>query len=120
MKQNVLSEAVRRTVAMLAKVTIVTLALVFGMVLVGCDKGATGARALVGTWESDYGITWSFTGDKFTQSMYGVKQTVSYKIKGNAISTEYQGVEVEMEFEIDGDTLSIEVMGFVLEFKRVE
>jgi sugar lactone lactonase YvrE len=82
---------------------------------------AGGAKALVGTWEGDYGITWSFTGNKFTQSMMGVKQTVPYKVKGNSISTEYQGAETEIEFEIDGDTLTVDIMGMVsLKFKRVD
>jgi hypothetical protein len=95
----------------------------FGLVLAGCGGGGgtTGAKALVGTWEGDYGITWSFTENKFTQSMMGVKQTVPYKIKGNSISTEYQGVETEIEFEIDGDTLTVDIMGMIsLKFKRVD
>jgi hypothetical protein len=97
------------------------LALAFGLVLAGCmNKGAAGARGLAGTWEGPMGITWTFTGNKFTQEMYGIKTTVPYKIKGNSISTEYQGVEVEMEFKIDGDTLSIEVMGFPMEYERVK
>jgi hypothetical protein len=84
-------------------------------------SGAAGARALIGTWEGDYGITWSFTRNKFTQEMMGVKQTVPYKVKGNAISTEYQGAEVEIEFEIDGDTLTVDIMGITsLEFERVD
>jgi hypothetical protein len=87
---------------------------------IASTTGATGAKALIGTWEGDYGITWSFTGNKFTQDMMGVKQTVPYKVKGNAISTKYEGSEVEMEFEIDGDTLTVEVMGFDMEFERVK
>jgi hypothetical protein len=80
----------------------------------------SGAKALAGTWEGPMGLTWSFTGNKFTQEMYGIKTTVPYKIKGNSISTEYEGAEVEMEFEIDGDTLTIEVMGYPMEFERVK
>jgi hypothetical protein len=99
------------------------------VLLAGCsaNNGRTGAKALVGTWEAPGGtweglggITWSFTGNKFTQDMMGVKLTVPYKIKGNSIYTEYQGVETEMDFEIDGDTLRIEVMGFGMEFKKVK
>jgi hypothetical protein len=92
------------------------------VLLAGCsaNNGRTGAKALVGTWEGPRGITWSFTGNKFTQDMMGAKLTVPYKIKGNSISTEYQGVETEMGFEIDGDTLRIEVMGFGMEFKKVK
>jgi hypothetical protein len=102
--------------------TMLVCILSLGLALVNCDngKGATGAKALVGTWEGTFGLTWSFTGNKFTQSRGGVRQTVPYKIKGNSISTEYQGTEVEMDFEIDGDTLTIEVMGFVMEFDRVK
>jgi hypothetical protein len=84
------------------------------------SKSGSGAKALVGTWEGAGGITWSFTGNKFTQEMMGVKQTVSYKIKGNSISTKYQGAEVEMEFEIDEDILTVSVMGYDLEFERVK
>jgi hypothetical protein len=84
--------------------------------------GATGARALIGTWEAAHGgITWSFTENKFTQTMFGsIKQTVPYKVKGNSIFTEYAGAEVEIEFEIDGDTLTVDIMGMSLEFKRVD
>jgi hypothetical protein len=96
--------------------------LIIGVVAVGCvNKGATGSKALVGTWEGPYGFTWTFTGNKFTQSMGGLKQTVPYKVKGTSISTEYQGAEVEMEFEIDGDTLIVDIMGMMeLEFERVK
>jgi uncharacterized lipoprotein YehR (DUF1307 family) len=82
---------------------------------------ASGAKALAGTWEVIGGLlTWTFTGNKFTQNMMGIKVTVPYKVKGNSIFTEYQGAEVEMDFEIDGDTLTVEVMGFELEFEKVE
>jgi hypothetical protein len=105
-------------------VTVLTMVLTLALVLAGCSKkdagGGSGTKALVGTWEGAYGLTWSFTGNKFTQSMGGVKQTVPYKIKGNSISTKYQDFEVEWDFEIDGDTLTIEVMGFPIEFKRVK
>ena len=97
--------------------------LALGLVLAGCGGGggATGAKALKGTWkEVDYGVTWSFTGNKFTQEMSGMKQTVPYKVKGNAISTKYEGAEVEMKFEIDGDTLTIEMGRVSLEFERVK
>jgi hypothetical protein len=93
---------------------------VFWLTLALISCGATDAKALVGTWEGDYGITWSFTGSKFTQEMMGIKQTVPYKIKGNSISTEYQGAEVEIEFEIDGDTLTVELAGYTLEFERIK
>ncbi|GHV48139.1 hypothetical protein AGMMS49546_38440 [Spirochaetia bacterium] len=99
------------------------LVLAFGLVLAGCGGGATGAKALVGTWEEvDFGLTWSFTGNEFTQDILGVKITVPYKIKGNSISTTYEGAEIEMEFEINGDTLTIEIMGLGLglEFERVK
>jgi hypothetical protein len=104
---------------------VIAIVVVMSCVFIGCGgkggQGATGgAKALVGTWEGPYGLTWSFTGNKFTQNMGGVKNTVPYKIKGNSLSTEYQGAEVEMDIEIDGDTLSIEAMGFVMEFERVK
>jgi hypothetical protein len=109
------------------KMNLVSVLLVafMGMVLaagfISCGGGGgTGAKALVGTWEGDYGTTWIFTGNKFTQEIMGIKTTVPYKVKGNSISTEYQGAEVEIDFEIDGDTLTVEMMGFPLEFERVE
>jgi hypothetical protein len=79
----------------------------------------TGAKTLAGTWEGDY-VTWSFTGNKFTQEIMGVKTTVPYKVKGNTISTEYLGAEVEIDFEIDGDTLTVELEGYELVFERIE
>jgi hypothetical protein len=87
----------------------------------GSAGGSTGARALAGTWEEvDTGIIWSFTGNKFTQEMMGIKQTVPYKVKGNSISTEYEGAEIEIDFEIDGDTLTVDIMGYELEFERIK
>lgn len=78
------------------------------------------AKALVGTWEGGYGLTWSFTRNRFTQDMGGIKQTFPYKIKGNSISTQYQGAEVELEYEIVGDILVVDLMGFRMEFERVK
>jgi hypothetical protein len=95
------------------------MALAAGFISCSSGGGSTGARALAGTWEGDY-ITWSFTGNKFTQEVMGIKTTVPYKIKGNSIYTEYLGAEVEMEFEIDGDTLTVDLEGFALEFERVK
>jgi hypothetical protein len=42
---------------------------------------ATGTKALVGTREGPGGITWSFTGNKFTQSMMGIKSNFSIQNK---------------------------------------
>jgi hypothetical protein len=102
----------------------VVVVLLFGLALARCDGGGgTGTNALVGTWEGDAGfmsVTWSFTGNRFTQSMMGVKQTVLYKVKGNSIITEYQGVEIEMDFKINGDALTVKFMGIPIEFKRVK
>jgi hypothetical protein len=98
---------------------VVFMSMVLAAGLASCGGGGTGAKALVGTWEGDFG-TWTFTGNKFTQEMMGIKLTYPYKVKGNSISTKYQGAEVEIDFEIDGDTLTVEMMGFSLEFERVE
>jgi hypothetical protein len=85
------------------------------------NKGATGSKVLIGTWEGSDGSTWSFTGNKLTESIRrGVKKTVPYKVKGNSIFTEDQGVEIEMEFEIDEDILTVSIMGFDMEFERVK
>ena len=103
---------------------VLIMALTLTAVLAGCSEedadGRSGSKALAGTWKGPGGITWSFTGNKLTQDMWGVKQTFPYKVKGNSISTEYQGVETELEFEIDGDTLTVSIMGFDMEFERVK
>jgi hypothetical protein len=84
------------------------------------SKSGSGSKALIGTWEGDYGLEWTFTKDKFTQKIMGVSTTVPYKVKGTAIATEYEGASVELEFEIDEDILTVSIMGFDMEFERVK
>jgi sugar lactone lactonase YvrE len=88
----------------------------------GRNEGPGGKGGLIGTWESDdlyITMTWTFTGNKLTQEVMGVKITSPYTIKGNAIAMEYEGVEVEFEYKIEGNTLTIDMYGDGVEFERV-
>jgi hypothetical protein len=83
------------------------------------NSASGGDKSLSGTWESDFGVTYIFEGNKFTYDMLGTKVTVPYKVKGNAIVTELMGAKTELEYEIKGDTLTVEFMGMPMEFTRV-
>jgi len=86
-------------------------------------NGCGGKGGLSGKWESDdlfVHMTWTFTGNKLTQEVMGVKVTIPYKIKKNAIAMVYEGAEVEFEYKIEGNTLTVDMMGMPVEFERVK
>ena len=95
---------------------------IISMAFIGCS-GNSGNK-LVGTWEGDYGMDMTFTSNKVTYEIMGVKYTVPYKIKGDAIVMKYMGGEGEFEFEIEKDDdeeyLTIDFGMMEMEFIRVK
>ena len=100
----------------------IAIAAIILLVFSGCSGNS--GKGLVGTWEGDFGLTWTFTGNKVTYEIMGLKYTVPYKIKDNAIIMDYMGVEAEFEYEIesedDDEYLIIYLMGMEMEFIRVK
>jgi hypothetical protein len=97
---------------------VIAIVVILSFAFIGCS----GNGGLSGTWESDdlfFTMTWTFSGNKLTQEVMGIKITSPYKIKGNAIAMEYEGVEVEFGYKIDGNTLTIDMYGDGVEFQRV-
>lgn len=87
------------------------------------NSGGSGKGGLSGTWEyenSYVDMTWTFSGNKLTQEVMGVKVTMPYTIKGNAIAMVYEGAEVEFDYKIDGDTLTVDMGMIEVEFKKVK
>ena len=86
-------------------------------------QSTNNAQRIIGTWEGDYGMIWTFTSNRVTYEIMGMKYTVPYKIKGSAIVMDYMGAEVECEFEIekydDEEYLTID-MGIEMEFVRIK
>jgi len=80
----------------------------------------SGKGGLSGTWESDdLHMKWTFSGNKLTQEVMGMKVSIPYTIKKNAIVMVYEGAEVAFDYKIDGNTLTINMMLRSVEFKRV-
>ncbi|MCL2128634.1 MAG: hypothetical protein FWH38_10305 [Treponema sp.] len=104
---------------------VITIAVIVSVAFFGCSRsGGNSGKELKGTWEGDYGMTWTFTGNKVTYEIMGMKYTVPYKVKGSAIVMEYMGAEAEFDYEIeseDGDDyLIFNIMGMEMEFIRVK
>ena len=112
----------------------------------GCDRIGRGANlgdsdnTLVGTWEWDLGpiagfvldmkFSMTFTSDRFSYEMMGIRQSMPYRIRDNTIIFQEGNTEIEIQYRVSGDTLSIDLgdwmSGFTgmgvstsLDFKRV-
>ena len=97
---------------------VIAIIAIISMAFIGCSKNS----GLVGTWEGDY-MDITFTSNKVTYEVMGMKYTVPYKIKGDAIVMEYMGGEGEFDFEIekdDGEEYLIIDFGMEMEFIRVK
>ena len=132
---------------------LIIVAVVVSLALAGCGGcngiGGRGGRsvnlrdgdnALVGTWEWNLGLItgidlgmrfrFTFTEDRFSYEMMGIRQSMPYMLRGNSIILLEGNTEVEIQYRVSGDTLSIDLgdwmgelseMGIQtsLDFKRV-